>query len=101
MTLQTALFVLVVLLQAADIATTVADLRSGASERNGLIAQLQSVFGLTGGTLLAKVAILCAFFWYSGGIEAVPVYAYLIMVAMYVIIVANNVRVYRRLHGLD
>jgi hypothetical protein len=91
------LLALLLILQVLDIAMTLRGLAAGAVEVTPWAAALQRVFGPALGTLIVKLAAFGALLWYvRGGLDAIPLAGYVLLVVVYVFVVVNNVRVLRR-----
>lgn len=77
-------------LQLADIATTLYVLRTGTgSEANPIIRKLMDVFGYELGLILPKIALAGAIWTFR---STTPAWAYALLCVLYVVIVVNNLR---------
>lgn len=94
-----ALFILIVLLNIADVYTTNRILRRGGSERNPLMAKVFSLIGVLPGLLLVKAAIVLALWWafIHQGLQGPFFIGLLVLIcAVYVWVVAHNLREIRK-----
>lgn len=99
-----ALVILVLVLQALDLASTVYALkhfRGQVFERNPLVRWLQLEFGTMEGTAIAKVAFAAALWWAykAGGFTGGYVWILVAVAALYVWVVASNLKLIAKHRG--
>jgi len=87
------LFVVLAILQAADVYTTLRIIEAGGYERNRFMRWLMAEFGVTAALVLSKVLMLILVLTM---IESLPVLLLGVMCAFYVVIVANNLIVIKK-----
>lgn len=92
------LFVVFVLLQIADVASTMIALNMGAREANPVMRWLFEKIGVNPALYTVKVSGIVLLWVYGMGL---PVIVWLIMVGVYVAVVYNNARVILELSSKD
>tara|TARA_R110000868_G_scaffold401925_1_gene677769 strand:- start:329 stop:598 length:270 start_codon:yes stop_codon:yes gene_type:complete len=83
------LFLIVVVLQVADITTTLYGLKIGLVENNPIMAKMFAIFGPTEGILLSKAVFIGTLYYFE---EYFPPAAMWAIVAIYILVVINNFR---------
>lgn len=95
MTIHTALLIALIALQIADGYTTIQALRTGkAREANGLVAKLMDKIGRDVAVVGLKVLVVVALVYYR---LSIPLWMLAGLTAVYVVVVARNIGVLRKL----
>ena len=76
-------------LQVADAATTYIILKGGGRELNPFMQVVMNFLGLVPAVVVMKALVLGVFVFYA---EAIPLWAWMLMVIIYSWVVANNLR---------
>ncbi len=83
------LMFLFIALQVADAATTYIILKGGGRELNPFMQVVMNFLGVVPALVTMKVLVVAVFMVYA---EAIPLWVWMLMVIIYAVVVANNLR---------